>query len=142
MQRSMMLKAVLLAICLTGLAVAPAGSVTTKVLFPGSCGKPTYKPTKIVVTCGDANNVLTKIKWESYGTTAASGSATALVNECDPNCASDKAKKFPAVVTLTKPKNCGKGVTQFTKLVETFTGSRPSGTGKKVSESFPCGGHN
>jgi hypothetical protein len=136
-----MLKAVLIAACVSLVAVAPAGSAT-KVLFPGDCGKPTYKPTKIIVTCGDANNVLTKIKWESYGTTAASGSATALVNDCNPNCAAGKARKFPAVVTLTKPKNCGGGVTQFTKLVETFTGAKPGSTGSKVSESFPCGGHN
>ena len=43
-----------------------------------------------------------------------------------------------AVVTLTKPKNCGKGVTQFTRLAETFTHSRPSGASKRLSVSFPC----
>jgi hypothetical protein len=44
----------------------------------------------------------------------------------------------PAVVTLTRPKNCGKGVTQFTRLAETFTHSRPTGTSRKLTISFPC----
>ena len=120
MQGSVILKALPLAVALAALLAVPAGSVTTKVLFPANCGKPTYKPKSIVVACGDGNNRLTGIKWESYGTVAASGSATAKVNDCKPNCASGKTKSFAAVVTLTKPKNCGKGVTQFTRLAETF----------------------
>jgi hypothetical protein len=124
------------------LAVAVPATSATKVLFPKDCGKPVYKPKSIIVTCGDANNQLVKIKWESYGTDAASGSATAKVNDCQPNCASGTTKSYPAVVTLTKPKNCGGGVTQFTKLVETFTGSRPTGSKSKVTEPFPCPGHN
>jgi hypothetical protein len=131
-----------LAVCVSALALAAVPAMSsTKVLFPANCGKPTYKPTKIVVTCGDANNQLVNIKWESYGTDVASGKATAKVNDCQPNCASGKPKNYPAVVDLKKPKNCGGGVTQFTKLVETFTGSKPQGSKSKVSESFPCGGH-
>jgi hypothetical protein len=140
MQPSLVVKALPLAAVLAALVAIPASGVTTKVLFPANCGKPTYKPKSIVVACGDANNQLTGIKWESYGTDAASGSATAKVNDCKPNCASGKTKSFPAVVTLTKPKNCGKGVTQFTKLTETFNRSRPAGLGKKLSETFPCNG--
>jgi hypothetical protein len=129
--------AALAAAALFALAAIPAGGAT-KVLFPSDCGKPSYKPTSIVVACGDANNRVTKIRWESYGTKAASGRGTAKVNDCKPNCVSGKVKSYPAVVTLTKPKNCGKGVMQFTKLLETFTRSRPSGLGKSLSERFPC----
>ena len=140
MQGSVILKALPLAVALAALLAIPASSVTTKVLFPANCGKPTYKPKSIIVTCGDGNNQLTGIKWESYGTDAASGSATAKVNDCKLNCAGGKTKSFPAVVTLTKPKNCGKGVTQFTKLTETFNRARPSGLGKKLTQNFPCRG--
>jgi hypothetical protein len=143
MQRSLKVLGLTLVASAVALALAiPAMSATTKVLFPADCGKPTYKPTKIVVTCGDANNVVTKIKWESYGTKAASGTGTALVNDCDPNCASGKAKKFPVVVTLTTPKNCGGGITQFTRLVETFTDAKPKSAGSKIRQPFPCPGHN
>jgi hypothetical protein len=140
LSRSVIPKVLLLAVAVAVLLAVPATSATPKTLFPADCGKPTYKPKSIVVACGDANNQVTGIKWESYGTDAASGKGTAKVNDCKPNCASGKTKSYPAVVTLTKPKNCGKGVTQFTRLAETFTGARPPGLGKRLSETFPCNG--
>ena len=139
MSRSLILKAVPLAAALAVLVAVPAGSAT-KVLFPANCGKPTYKPKSIVVACADANNQLTHIKWQTYGTRAASGTATAKVNDCNPNCVTGKVRNFPAVVTLTRPKKCGKGVTQFTRLTETFTHRRPSGTSRRLTISFPCSG--
>jgi hypothetical protein len=135
MQRSLI--ALPLAAALLALAAVPAGSAT-KVLFPGNCEKPSYKPTRIVVTCGDANNVLARIKWESYGTDVASGSATALVNTCDPNCAEGRFHRYPAVVDLKSPKDCGRYM-QFTKLVETFTDKKPKGYKSKLTEKFSCG---
>jgi hypothetical protein len=134
MQRSLI--ALPLAVALLALTAVPAGSAT-RVLFPGNCHTPSYKPTRIVVTCGDANNVLARIKWESYGTDVASGSATALVNTCDPNCAQGKFHRYPAVVDLKSPKDCGR-YTQFTKLVETFTHRKPKGSKSKLTEKSPC----
>ena len=138
MSRSMIVRALPLAAAVVALAAIPASSAT-KVRFPADCGKPSYKPASIVVACGDANNQLTHIKWESYGTQAASGTATARVNACDPNCAQGKTKSYPAVVTLTRPKKCGK-VMQFTRLRETFTHSKPKGYRSALVESFPCSG--
>jgi hypothetical protein len=141
MSRSVIPKALVAAALATAalfaLAAIPAGGAT-KVLFPPNCGTPSYRPTTIVVTCGDANNRVTGIVWQSYGTSTASGKGTARVNDCKPNCASGKVKSYPAVVALSKPKKCSKRVTQFTHLVETFTKSRPSGLGKSLSETFRC----
>jgi hypothetical protein len=123
-----------------GLAACGGSSTTTKVLFPPECGKPTYKPSQIVVTCGDANTVVQRITWKSYGDKTASGSGTAVVNDCDPNCASGHPLKSPATVALAKPKDCGKGVTQFTSLVMTYTGAKPGAAGSQISEDFPCNG--
>lgn len=137
MSRSVILKVLPLAGALVVLLAIPAGSAT-KVVFPANCGKPTFKPKSIVVACADANNRLTRIKWLTYGSRSASGTATAKVNDCDPNCVSGEVKNYPALVTLTRPRNCGGGVTQFTRLTETFTHSRPSGISKRLSVSFPC----
>jgi hypothetical protein len=134
MQRSLIVPA--LAVVLLALAAVPAGSAP-KTLFPANCDKPTYKPTRIVVACGDGNNRLARIRWESYGTDAASGTATAVVNDCEPNCAAGEFHRFHAVVTLNKPKDCGRYM-QFTRLVERFTGEQPDSTGSKVTERFPC----
>ena len=139
LHRSLLTKTLLLAACLVVVAAVPAGSAT-KVLFPSACAKPSYKPPKIVVTCGDANNVLTKIKWSTWTSTSATGAGTSLVNDCTPNCASGHAVKSKANVKLSKPKDCGKGVTQFTKLVETYPDAKPGSQGSTVSEKFPCNG--
>jgi hypothetical protein len=138
MERSAILKALPVAAALAALVAIPAGGAT-RVLFPANCGKPTYKPTSIVVTCADANSRITGIRWQSYGTKAASGTGTAKINACKPNCAAGRFKSYPVLVTLNRPKNCGK-VTQFTRLLETFTRSRPSGSTKTVSQTFPCSG--
>lgn len=134
MQRSLIVLP--LAVVLLALAAVPAGSAP-KTLFPDNCDKPTYKPTRIVVACGDGNNRLARIKWESYGTDAASGTATAVVNDCEPNCAAGTFHHFRAVVTLNKPKDCGR-YRQFTRLVERFTDETPESFGSKVVERFPC----
>jgi hypothetical protein len=134
MPRSLIVLA--LAVVLLPLAAVPAGSAP-KTLFPANCDKPTYKPTRIVVACGDGNNRLARIKWESFGTDAASGTATAIVNDCEPNCGAGTFHHFRAVVTLNKPKDCGR-YRQFTRLVERFTDETPESFGSKVVERFPC----
>jgi hypothetical protein len=134
MQRSLIVLP--LAVGLLALAAVPAGSAP-KTLFPANCGAPSYKPTRIVVACADGNNRLARIKWQSYGTNAASGTATAVVNDCEPNCAAGEFHRFRAVVTLNKPKDCGR-YRQFTRLVERFTDDKPDATGSKVTQRFPC----
>ena len=134
MQRSLIVLP--LAVGLLALAAVPAGSAP-KTLFPANCGAPSYKPTRIVVACADGNNRLARIKWQSYGTDAASGTATAVVNDCEPNCAAGEFHSFRAVVTLNKPKDCGR-YRQFTRLVERFTDDKPDPTGSKVTQRFPC----
>ena len=134
MQRSLIVPA--LAVALLALATVPAGSAP-KTLFPGNCGKPTYKPTRILVAGGDGNNPRARIHGEWDGTDAASGTATAVVNDCEPNCAAGEFHRFHAVVTLNKPKDCGR-YRQFTRLVERFTDEKPDSTGSKVTERFPC----
>lgn len=111
-----------------------------KVLFPAGCTNPSYKPTQIIVTCADANTVLKGISWKSYGSDTASGSATANVNACDPNCAAGKLQTFPAMVKLSQPKDCGRDVRQFTHLVLTYAGARPQGASASLTEDYPCHG--
>ena len=111
-----------------------------KVLFPAGCTNPSYKPTQIIVTCADANTVLKGISWKSYGSDTASGSATANVNTCDPNCAAGTIHTFRAVVKHSKPKDCRKNVRQFTHLVLTYTGARPQGASASLTEDYPCNG--
>ena len=116
------------------------GSDDGKVLFPAGCTTPSYKPTQIVVTCADANTVLRGISWKSYGGDTASGSGTANVNACDPNCAAGKFQTFPAAVKLSLPKDCRKDVRQFTHLVLTYTGAKPQGASASLTEDYPCNG--
>jgi hypothetical protein len=133
-----------LALLLLAAAIAPGcgggNDDNEKVLFPAGCTNPSYKPTQIIVTCADANTVLKGISWKSYGNDTASGSATANVNACDPNCAAGKLQTFPAMVKLSQPKDCRKDVQQFTHLVLTYIGARPQGASASLTEDYPCHG--
>jgi hypothetical protein len=133
-----------LAVFAAVLAVAGCGGSdekkTTRVLFPSDCQKARYKPTSIIVSCADANTTVSGIRWTSYGTEDALGSGTARVNACDPNCAAGEFHDYPARVTLSKPQDCGKDVTQFTRLALTYTGARPPSASGTFTAPFPCGG--
>jgi hypothetical protein len=132
--------AVVIVVLAAAALTACGGGDDQKVLFPADCSKPTYKPTQIVVTCADANTVLKGIKWKSYGSDSAEGSGTADVNACDPNCAAGEFQQFPATVKLSNPKDCRKDVRQFTRLVLTYTGSKPPGASPSLTEDYTCNG--
>src|SRR5487761_1964381 len=86
------------------LALAVLGAVPTEALVAGattvSASKPTgimscakavvVKPSSFVISCGDGNNYLQKIKWSKWTLTSALGTATYTENNCTPYCAAGK----------------------------------------------------
>lgn len=123
------------------LAVVPAtgASASTKlhVFFPKDCQHNAYKPKSIVVTCADANFLVKRISWKSYGSKTAHGTGTASVNTCDPSCVAGKFKSYPVRVALSRVRQCG-DVPQFTRLRVTFTHRRPKGMDRVETQKFAC----
>jgi hypothetical protein len=122
-----------------------AGALTQNTLIPKDCKNEAYKPSKIVIACGDGNLFMTKIKWSSWTSAKASGSGTINVNLCEPNCAKGTFKRYPGTITLSKRGACvpvggGGGPAQFKHLSYTYTGSKPKGAKKTTTQSVPCPG--
>jgi hypothetical protein len=127
---------ILAAVVGTAVVAAPAGA-QEHVFVPRNCETNAYKPKSITVSCADSNFRVTKIKWSSYGTSSANGSATARVNDCNPDCAGGTFRSYPATVRLTRVRQCG-DVPQFKRIAVTFTGKRPKGMAKTETERFAC----
>lgn len=139
MLRISLVLAAVLAVALPA-TVASAGSSSTQlhVFFPKDCQHNVFKPKSIVVTCADANFMIKKITYSSYGTKSAKGSGTASVNGCDPNCAAGTFQSYPVTFALSRVGQCG-DVPQFRRLTVTFTGAKPKGQAKTLVQPFRCG---
>ncbi|GAA1078762.1 hypothetical protein [Tsukamurella spumae] len=66
-------------------------------------GKPTIRPTTIVLTCGDANLRLDGIRWHEWDAQEAVGYGTLRENTCRPNCARGTTVSKPVGITLHSP---------------------------------------
>jgi hypothetical protein len=116
-----------------------AGDSQARVLFPGNCRTPSFKPRQVTLACADAGFVIRSITWSSWTTRSAGGKGTASVNDCDPNCAAGTFQSYPASVKLITPELCRAGrPMQFTRIVVTFTGSRPAGFTRTERQHFGC----
>jgi len=94
------------------------------------CGSLERKPTELILSCADANTMLTEMTWSGWSNGRAKGAGTFEANDCTPTCAAGTFRTYPARVLLTKPKvQAGQRV--FTKAVITFTGAKP-GKQKKL----------
>lgn len=116
-----------------------AGSSTDTAVFPSDCTSGhSEEPSSIVVTCADAGTTLSDVSWSSWGNDTASGTGTAEVNDCDPNCAAGSTKSYPDVsVELSAPEDC-EGQRQYTELKLTYGSERPPGADASITEPFPC----
>ena len=128
---------------LAALAVAPgATGAADKVYWPG-CGafdKPAFKPTKIILTCGDGSTRVKKIKWSHWGTDEATGSGTFEVNQCQPTCSNGSIKRYKATtLRLYRPKSCPEADRrEWSRLRFAFPTKHPSGYHRKNKQKLRC----
>ena len=79
-------------------------------------GRNLVRPKTLTVACADANILVTRIAWASWGPTKATASATYTWNTCVPYCAASKTwDRTTAAVTLSDPVRTSEGVL-FEKL--------------------------
>jgi hypothetical protein len=118
----------------------PTSTHGTHVLVPGCGGsdKAKFKPSKIIIACGDGNLFVDGLSWSSWGASTAKGKGTGHQNTCSPSCAKGKFKKYPMKVKLSAPHNCA-GKTEFAELKYTWTGKkRPKGSRKSTTLLLGC----
>jgi hypothetical protein len=122
------------------LVPAVGASGATHVLLPGCGGsdRAHFKPADVIIACGDGAFRVTKLKWQTWTGTKATGSGTGKVDNCKPNCAQGKFESFPVRLTASRPKTCSNGKREFTRLHYLFPGTRPKGTARSDTLVRSC----
>ena len=112
-----------------GAAAPEATAGQGRVLLLYNCERGRYKPRTVIVTCADANFRVRAIQWSSWTANEARGRGTALVNDCNPNCAGGTFRRYPVRLRDFRPRMTGGCVpgSLFTRLGWRFPQSKPEG---------------
>jgi hypothetical protein len=106
------------------LAVLPAsttGASGRKVGLYSCTGKVVVRPGSFVITCADANTLLTATKWTRWGSTGAVGTTRFAMNLCNPSCVDSRITYFPkSVVRLSGAVRTVAHGWLFSKLAVTY----------------------
>lgn len=133
MRRALRITVLVTFLALPALAVAAGGGHTYAI----NCTREQYKPTRIILTCGDAGIWLGNLKWSSWTHGKAVGSGTFTWNDCKPDCADGHNLSRPVKVTLSEPKRCtGRAHEAFGR--GTFRFPRGGPPFKFRQTTFPC----
>ena len=136
MKRAAALIAVLFAVGAAGCASAPTRATdaaliqrasTAKTVVVNCQFKPQTRPSAMILTCADANDVLTSLHWVSWGTGAAFATGIEQINDCTPYCAAGKFINYPVLVDLwrAEPLPGHPGVLYFSRVTRVYTANRP-----------------
>ena len=136
MKRAAALIAVLLAVGAAGCASAPTRATDAALIQRASTAKtvaincqfkPQVRPSAMILTCADANDVLTGLHWVSWGSGAAFATGIEQINDCTPNCAAGKFINYPVLVDLWRPEPLRghPGTFDFTRATRVYTANRP-----------------
>jgi len=82
--------------------VAPVLHAATN-SYVNNCGTAQVKPNSLTQFCADAGAGLTGIKWSSWTSKSAMGTALYSENDCTPNCAAGKIFSTKVSVILSQP---------------------------------------
>jgi hypothetical protein len=119
-------------------AVALAAGSSRQVWATSTCTKEQYKPTAIVLACGDGNTFLQKLTWSSWTTTSAKGQGLYTYNTCRPSCAAGRDVSYSVNVALSKPQPCKQRAHKtFTNVNLMYPGRKPSHAVTRATISCP-----
>lgn len=134
---------VALSAALTGMGVSVAGASGSaqasakKPLLISNCNKPTFKPSRVILACGDASFGAVGMTWTSWTRRGAVGTGTGQVNDCTPDCVHGQTKEAPIQLAPGRPRTCSNGKRIFTKVKYTWLREVPKGF--TASGSIPLG---
>jgi hypothetical protein len=107
------------------------------VAWINNCGPLVSAPKSLVLACADANYGLAGLTWHSWGHASAAATGKATANDCTPDCAAGHFHSYPASVSVSGLKACGKA-RYYSRLTITYPGKRPAGVGKRDVHTLPC----
>jgi hypothetical protein len=129
------------ALVLTGLAVAAASAKQPagRTYVAGDCAGAAFKPREVVLTCGDAGLVATKLQWTQWGSAQAHGAGVGEEKVCTPNCAEGRVAKGKMQLVLSRPRLCSQdGKRHFTKIRYSWPNGAPGEGPNQGAIPLPC----
>lgn len=93
------------------------------------------RPEEYLLACGDGNNRLVSLRWDTWGTRTATATGTDMVNDCRPYCAAGRFRAYPVTVTLSNPQAWPEhpDVQRFTTIRLLYTDTAPHPVPKDVT---------
>jgi hypothetical protein len=121
-------------VCGITVMAAVAGATATSALASKSttiyncASRAVSAPRQLTLFCGDGNDTLSAMHWQSWGAATATTTGTEQINLCEPNCAAGHDHDYGVRVSASDLKS-----NRYQRLSVTFTGKRPKGTGRVQS---------
>jgi hypothetical protein len=113
----------------------PAG----RTYVASDCSNAAFKPHSIVLTCGDAGLVVSKLQWPQWGAKEAHGAGRGEQKVCKPDCAAGKVARGAMKVVLSKPKLCPQDEKRhFTKIHYKWIPAAPGEGPNQGTIPLPC----
>jgi len=137
MRRALKITIVLALLAVPSAALAAGNSSQPQAI---NCSQLKFKPSRIVLACGDGATWLGKLRWSSWTNNQAVANGNFTANDCNPDCVSGHAHSVPVKVTLSKPKTCPNLVNPaFKQAAIVYKTTRPKGAPTKVNFRCPAG---
>ncbi|MFD3698323.1 hypothetical protein ACFWUZ_19595 [Streptomyces sp. NPDC058646] len=97
--------------------------------------EPQVRPEEYLLACGDGNNRLVELRWDTWGPGSATATGTDMVNDCRPYCAAGRFRPYPVTVTLGDPEAWPghPDVQRFTTIRLIYTDTAPAPVPKDVT---------
>ncbi|WP_327302780.1 hypothetical protein OG730_03675 [Streptomyces sp. NBC_01298] len=93
------------------------------------------RPAEYLLACGDGNNRLVGLRWNTWGPRSATATGTDMVNDCRPYCAAGRFRAYPVTVTLGDPQPWPDhpDLRRFTTIRLLYTDTAPEPVPKDVT---------
>jgi hypothetical protein len=104
-RRRSLLAPLLLALCVVlALGASFSGASASRTFVSSNCDNAAYKPSSVILACGDAGLAAVKLRWSSWTPSPAAGAGTGRAKVCEPNCAAGKVATAKMRLVLSKPR--------------------------------------
>jgi hypothetical protein len=115
---------------IAALAILPSSGLARgskpPTVISANCHGHNFKPSRIILACGDAGLYVDHLSWKQWSRKEAKGIGTGTGKTCEPNCAAGGTKSGSMEIRLFKPSLCHQDQrVHFTRMRYRWTNGSP-----------------